>query len=91
MSIVTKAIVNAEAQPQPQPWRSIKNFVTTRPSPAYCSGLTDKRERIVMLETSCSKSVRTSSPGGNAYGQEMTATCWDMDYYLRLSPMALCW
>ncbi|GAA6618028.1 allophycocyanin [Scytonema sp. NUACC26] len=58
MSIVTKSIVNADAEAR------------------YLSQAGDqlfqKRPDVV-------------SPGGNAYGQEMTATCLrDLDYYLRL-------
>jgi allophycocyanin alpha subunit len=49
--------------------------------------LTENRERIVKQagDQLFQKRPDVVSPGGNAYGQEMTATCLrDMDYYLRL-------
>jgi allophycocyanin alpha subunit len=49
--------------------------------------LTQSRERIVKQSASQLFQRRPDvvSPGGNAYGEEMTATCLrDMDYYLRL-------
>ena len=47
--------------------------------------LCESRERIVkQAGGQLPRSVPTSPPG-NAYGEEMTATCLrDMDYYLRL-------
>ncbi len=49
--------------------------------------LTQSRERIVKQSANqlFQKRPDLVSPGGNAYGEEMTATCLrDMDYYLRL-------
>jgi allophycocyanin alpha subunit len=49
--------------------------------------LTESRERIVKQagDQLFQKRPDVVSPGGNAYGEEMTATCLrDMDYYLRL-------
>ncbi len=49
--------------------------------------LTQSRERIVKQSANQLFQRRPDvvSPGGNAYGEEMTATCLrDMDYYLRL-------
>ncbi len=49
--------------------------------------LTQSRERIVKQSANqlFQKRPDVVSPGGNAYGEEMTATCLrDMDYYLRL-------
>jgi allophycocyanin alpha subunit len=49
--------------------------------------LTESRERIVKEAGNqlFQKRPDVVSPGGNAYGEEMTATCLrDMDYYLRL-------
>ncbi len=49
--------------------------------------LTESRERIVKQagDRLFQKRPDVVSPGGNAYGEEMTATCLrDMDYYLRL-------
>jgi allophycocyanin alpha subunit len=49
--------------------------------------LTDSRERIVKQagDQLFQKRPDVVSPGGNAYGEEMTATCLrDLDYYLRL-------
>ena len=49
--------------------------------------LCESRERIVKQAGGqlFQKRPDVISPGGNAYGEEMTATCLrDMDYYLRL-------
>ena len=49
--------------------------------------LTDNRERIVKQggQQLFQKRPDVVAPGGNAYGEEMTATCLrDLDYYLRL-------
>jgi len=44
--------------------------------------LTDNRERKQAGDQLFQKRPDIVSPGGNAYGQEMTATCLrDMDYY----------
>jgi allophycocyanin alpha subunit len=49
--------------------------------------LTESRERVVKQagDRLFQKRPDVVSPGGNAYGEEMTATCLrDLDYYLRL-------
>jgi allophycocyanin alpha subunit len=91
MSIVTKAIVNADAEARylsPGELDRIKSFVTSGERRLrIAQALTDNRERIVKQagDQLFQKRPDVVSPGGNAYGQEMTATCLrDMDYYLRL-------
>ncbi len=91
MSIVTKSIVNADAEARylsPGELDRIKSFVTSGESRLrIAQTLTDSRERIVKQagDALFQKRPDVVSPGGNAYGEEMTATCLrDMDYYLRL-------
>jgi allophycocyanin alpha subunit len=91
MSIVTKSIVNADAEARylsPGELDRIKSFVTTGERRVRIAQiLTDSRERIVKQagDQVFQKRPDVVSPGGNAYGQEMTATCLrDLDYYLRL-------
>jgi allophycocyanin alpha subunit len=91
MSIVTKSIVNADAEARylsPGELERIKAFVTTGASRLrIAQTLTESRERIVKQagDRLFQKRPDVVSPGGNAYGEEMTATCLrDMDYYLRL-------
>ena len=91
MSVVTRAIVNADAEARyliPGELDQIKNFVTDgQRRLRIAQTLTDNRERIVKQsgDQLFQKRPDIVSPGGNAYGQEMTATCLrDMDYYLRL-------
>ncbi|HHP7229393.1 MAG TPA: allophycocyanin [Xenococcaceae cyanobacterium] len=91
MSIVTKSIVNADAEARylsPGELERIKAFVTTGESRLrIAQTLTESRERIVKQagDQLFQKRPDVVSPGGNAYGEEMTATCLrDMDYYLRL-------
>lgn len=91
MSIVTKSIVNADAEARylsPGELDRIKSFVTTGEKRLRIAQvLTENRERIVKQagDQLFQKRPDVVSPGGNAYGQEMTATCLrDMDYYLRL-------
>jgi allophycocyanin alpha subunit len=91
MSIVTKSIVNADAEARylsPGELDRIKNFVTSGERRLrIAQTLTDSRERIVKQagDQLFQKRPDIVSPGGNAYGEEMTATCLrDMDYYLRL-------
>ncbi len=91
MSIVTKSIVNADAEARylsPGELDRIKAFVTTGESRLRIAQvLTDSRERLVKQagDQLFQKRPDVVSPGGNAYGEEMTATCLrDMDYYLRL-------
>ena len=91
MSIVTKSIVNADAEARylsPGELDRIKAFVTSGVDRVRIAGtLTSSREMIVKQagDSLFQKRPDVVSPGGNAYGQEMTATCLrDMDYYLRL-------
>ncbi len=91
MSIVTKSIVNADAEARylsPGELDRIKSFVTTGEQRLRIAQvLTESRERIIKEagDKLFQKRPDVVSPGGNAYGEEMTATCLrDMDYYLRL-------
>lgn len=91
MSIVTKSIVNADAEARylsPGELDRIKSFVSTGERRLRIAQvLTDNRERLVKQagEQLFQKRPDVVSPGGNAYGQELTATCLrDLDYYLRL-------
>ena len=91
MSIVTKSIVNADAEARylsPGELEQIKTFVGGGEQRLRIAQvLTDSRERIVKEagDQLFQKRPDVVSPGGNAYGEEMTATCLrDMDYYLRL-------
>ncbi|MCP6761080.1 MAG: allophycocyanin subunit alpha [Fischerella sp. CENA71] len=91
MSIVTKAIVNADAEARylsPGELDRIKSFVAAGERRLRIAQvLTDNRERIVKQagDQLFQKRPDVVSPGGNAYGTELTATCLrDLDYYLRL-------
>lgn len=91
MSIVTKSIVNADAEARylsPGELDRIKSFVTSGERRLrIAQTLSDSRERIVKQagDRLFQKRPDVVSPGGNAYGQDMTATCLrDLDYYLRL-------
>lgn len=91
MSIVTKSIVNADAEARylsPGELDRIKGFVTSGEKRLrIAQTLSDSRERIVKQagDQLFQKRPDVVSPGGNAYGEEMTATCLrDLDYYLRL-------
>jgi len=91
MSIVTKSIVNADAEARylsPGELDRIKGFVTSGERRLrIAQTLTDSRERIIKQagDQLFQKRPDVVSPGGNAYGEEMTATCLrDLDYYLRL-------
>jgi allophycocyanin alpha subunit len=91
MSIVTKSIVNADAEARylsPGELDRIKSFVTGGERRLRIAQiLTENRERLVKQagEQVFQKRPDVVSPGGNAYGQELTATCLrDLDYYLRL-------
>lgn len=91
MSIVTKSIVNADAEARylsPGELDQIKGFVSSGEQRLrIVQVLTESRERIVKEAGDRLFQIRPDvvSPGGNAYGEEMTATCLrDMDYYLRL-------
>ncbi len=91
MSIVTKSIVNADAEARylsPGELDRIKAFVTSAASRLRAAEvLSGARESLVKQagERLFQQRPDVVSPGGNAYGQEMTATCLrDIDYYLRL-------
>ncbi|MGB5595524.1 MAG: allophycocyanin [Crocosphaera sp.] len=91
MSIVTKSIVNADAEARylsPGELDRIKAFVSSGAARLrIAETLTGSRETIVKQagDRLFQKRPDIVSPGGNAYGEEMTATCLrDMDYYLRL-------
>jgi len=91
MSIVTKSIVNADAEARylsPGELDRIKAFVTSGEKRVRIAQImSESRERIVKEAGGqlFQKRPDVVSPGGNAYGEEMTATCLrDMDYYLRL-------
>lgn len=91
MSIVTKSIVNADAEARylsPGELDRIKGFVSSGAQRLrIAETLTGARERIVKQagDQLFQKRPDVVSPGGNAYGEEMTATCLrDLDYYLRL-------
>ena len=91
MSIVTKSIVNADAEARylsPGELDRIKAFVTSGAARLrIAETLTASRETIIKDAGNrlFQKRPDVVSPGGNAYGEEMTATCLrDMDYYLRL-------
>lgn len=91
MSIVTKSIVNADAEARylsPGELDRIKAFVTSGAARLrIAETLTGSRETIIKDAGNrlFQKRPDVVSPGGNAYGEEMTATCLrDMDYYLRL-------
>lgn len=91
MSIIKKLIANADAESRyltPGEMDQIRGFVMSGDRRLrLVKALTESRERIVKQAGSQLFQRRPSlvSPGGNAYGKEMTATCLrDMDYYLRL-------
>jgi allophycocyanin alpha subunit len=91
MSIVTKSIVNADAEARylsPGELDRIKVFVTGGAARLrIAETLTGSRETIVKQagDRLFQKRPDIVTPGGNAYGEEMAATCLrDMDYYLRL-------
>ena len=91
MSIIKKLIENADAECRyltPGEMDQIKGFVMSGDRRLrLVKALTESREQIVKQATNQLFQKRPSlvSPGGNAYGEEMTATCLrDMDYYLRL-------
>ena len=91
MSIVTKSIVNADAEARylsPGELDRIKSFVSSGAARLrIAETLTGARETIVKQagDRMFQKRPYIVSPGGNAYGEEMAATCLrDLDYYLRL-------
>ncbi|MBD2179906.1 globin family protein [Aerosakkonema funiforme] len=91
MSIIKKLIENADAECRyltPGDIEQIQKFFRGGERRLrLAQAITGSRERIVQLAAKQLFQLRPSivSPGGNAYGEAMTATCLrDMDYYLRL-------
>jgi allophycocyanin alpha subunit len=91
MSIVKTLIVNADAECRyltPGEVDQIKIFAASGTRRVrLVQALADGRDRIVKQAASqlFQKRPDLVAPGGNAYGNDMTATCLrDMDYYLRL-------
>lgn len=91
MSLIIKSILKADAEARylsPGDMEPIKNFVKSGERRLrLVQVLTENRELIVKQSGNqlFQKRPDIISPGGNAYGQEMTATCLrDLDYYLRL-------
>ncbi|GAB1538135.1 allophycocyanin subunit alpha [Scytonema sp. NUACC21] len=96
MSLIIKSIVNADAEARylnPGELDRIKSFAKSgEVRMRLVQVLTENRDRIVKQTGNqlFQKRPDIVSPGGNAYGQEMTATCLrDMDYYLRLITYSL--
>ncbi|MEM9271844.1 MAG: allophycocyanin [Cyanobacteria bacterium P01_F01_bin.143] len=96
MSIVTKSIVSADAEARylsPGELERINGFISSGASRLRVAQvLTESRERIIKEAGDALFQRRPDvvSPGGNAYGEEMTATCLrDLDYYLRLITYAI--
>jgi allophycocyanin alpha subunit len=90
MSIVSNSIINADAEARylsPGELDQIKSFVAGgQRRLRVAQVLSESRERIVKQAGGALFQRRPDiiSPGGNAYGEEMTATCLrDLDY-LRL-------
>lgn len=91
MSIITKMIVNADAEVRyltPGELKQLDMFIQSSDRRLrLVKALTESRDYIVKQ---AADRLFQSRPhlvlsGGNAYGEEMTATCLrDMDYYLRL-------
>lgn len=91
MSIITKMIVNADAEVRyltPGELDQIGMFVRSSDRRLrLVKTLTESRDFIVKQAADRLFQSRPQivARGGNAYGQEKTATCLrDMDYYLRL-------
>ncbi|GET35300.1 allophycocyanin [Microseira wollei] len=91
MSILMKLIVNADAEVRYLTLGELEQIkqlcMNGDRRLRLAQSLTQNRERIVKQSSLQLFQKRRDlvSPGGNAYGEEMTATCLrDMDYYLRL-------
>ncbi|BAY93743.1 MULTISPECIES: Allophycocyanin subunit alpha 2 [unclassified Tolypothrix] len=91
MSIITKMILNADAEVRyltPGELDQINIFVkSSQRRLQLVEALTQSRATIVKQagKDIFQRFPRLVAPGGNAYGENMTATCLrDMDYYLRL-------
>ncbi|MBD2777055.1 allophycocyanin [Iningainema tapete] len=91
MSLIIESILNADAQARYLTIGEIEQIKSFAKSGErrlrIVQILTENRERIVRQSGNqlFQKRPDIVSPGGNAFGQEMSATCLrDMDYYLRL-------
>jgi allophycocyanin alpha subunit len=91
MSIIKKLIVNADAECRyltPGEMNQIQCFTMSGDRRLkLVKALTEGRDRIIKQAANQLFQRRPNlvSPGGNAYGEAMTATCLrDLDYYLRL-------
>ena len=91
MSIVSNSIINADAEARylsPGELDQIKAFVTGGQRRLRVAQVPVREPRAdceAGRRPAVSEAPDVISPGGNAYGEEMTATCLrDMDYYLRL-------
>jgi allophycocyanin alpha subunit len=91
MSIVLKSIVRADAETRyltPSEIDQIKDFLMSGDRRLkLVKALTESRSFIVKKAAKelFQMQPHLVLPGGNAFGQKMTATCLrDMDYYLRL-------
>ncbi|AFZ00195.1 phycocyanin [Calothrix sp. PCC 6303] len=91
MSIIKKMIANADAEVrylQPGEIDQIRVFMKSSERRLHLVQVLNlSRDRIIKQAGKDLFQKRPSlvSPGGNAYGKEMTGTCLrDMDYYLRL-------
>lgn len=91
MSIITKMILNADAEVRyltPGELDQINIFVkSSQRRLQLVQTLTQSRDRIIKQagKELFQRFPRLVAPGGNAYGESLTATCLrDMDYYLRL-------
>lgn len=91
MSVIKKLIVDADAECRyltPGEMEQIKRFVMSGDRRLkLVKALTESRDRIIKQAANQLFQRRPNlvSPGGNAYGEAMTATCLrDLDYYLRL-------
>ncbi|BAY13390.1 allophycocyanin [Calothrix sp. NIES-2098] len=91
MSPIMKSILNADSEARyltPGEIEQIKIFTANADRRLrLVKAITENRQNIIKQSGNqlFQKRPDIISPGGNAYGQEMTATCLrDMDYYLRL-------
>jgi len=96
MSLIIKSILTADIEARylsPGELEPIKSFIKSGERRLrLVQVLSENRERIVKQSGNQLFQNRPDivSPGGNAYGQEMTATCLrDIDYYLRLITYSL--
>jgi allophycocyanin alpha subunit len=91
MSIIQQTIARADNEiryPSPSEMDQIKDFLMSGDRRVQLAKtLTESRDFIIKKAANELFQGRPNlvSPGGNAFGKEMTATCLrDMDYYLRL-------